>query len=656
MANEERRGPRRLAPKLPPTNSSNSSSYTPEALSHPSQVQRQDPAAPKPKRAQVRAACTTCQRGKAKCDGVRPSCSRCAKRGAICQYDVEPDTSRSISIRRKNETLQSENDQLRSLLDYIRTRSEVESMEIYRRVRAAVDPLDVVELLRGGDLLLQNSVPETSGESETPASGLGNLDINAMENSAIKVRARPWTKVAGDGLVSELISSFFAYDNGFYLSFVDQESFLEDMQTGDTETSEFCSPLLVHAICALRCSTSERARIFGSIQGFDTRERFLHEARRLLDIDYGRRSLSTVQALLILYTCYTGQGRDRGGLQYRHAAYEMLKRLQVKLEAKFQTPGIPDEAGRNRYQKAISRALWGIYCFESISASAYLQPSLVRAPTIPRRFVENGNIDPAVTGHRASEPEPQLSAYVLNATCDLSERLYEAMADYSGNGLDFRVRLYHGLRQWGSDMPSLIRADTNFCPETSLLSMYEDMVALSLFRPLDANQRLPDELGTPGLLCLHHCKRTLEISERCLEAWPSDEYSIMNLYPLYHVAITLLHMLQDEQSHDLFERVCALLAQYADDFPLSQYILLALKTIAVRLRLPLPQNVVASFRNLKLSSSELNDVPAAFVFPAHAEMWDVIFEEGQAPGDASTQMGVEMGELLSQWTDLEVSS
>ena len=104
--------------------------------------------------------------------------------------------------------------------------------------------------------------------------------------------------------------------------------------------------------------------MYGSVQGFDIRERFLNEARQLLDTDYGRRSLTTVQALLVLYTCYTGQGRDRGGLQYRHAAYEMLKRLHVKLEARFRNPGMADEAGRAKYQKAVSRALWGIYCFE----------------------------------------------------------------------------------------------------------------------------------------------------------------------------------------------------------------------------------------------------------------------------------------------------
>jgi len=459
---------------------------------------------------------------------------------------VEPDTSRSISMRRKNESLQNELDQLRLLLDLIRNRSEVESMEIYRRVRAAVDPMDVVELLRGSDLLLQQSAPDRSGGSETPASGLSNLDLSALEHSAIKVRARPWTRVAGDGLVSELMASFFAYDNGFYLSFIDQECFLDDMQAGDVGNAEFCSSLLVNAMCALRCSTSERARVYGSVQGFDIRERFLNEARQLLDNDYGRRSLTTVQALLVLYTCYTGQGRDRGGLQYRHAAYEMLKRLQVKLEAKFRNPRMADEAGRAKYQKAVSRALWGIYCFESISASVYLQPSLVQAPAIPRRFVDNGSIDPAVTGHRASEPEPQLSAYVLSATCDLSEKLHESMLEYGRTGIDTRIRLYQDLRRWRSNMPSLIRADTNFCPETSLLSTYEDMVALNLFRPLDPSQRLTDELGTSGLICLYHCKRTLETSERYWEAWPADDYSIMNLYPLYHVAITLLHMLTDE--------------------------------------------------------------------------------------------------------------
>ena len=70
MANEERRmGPRKLAPKLPANSSSTSSGYAYDSNTQ-SQSQSQEPqpnvVPTKPKRAQVRAACVACQRGKAK--------------------------------------------------------------------------------------------------------------------------------------------------------------------------------------------------------------------------------------------------------------------------------------------------------------------------------------------------------------------------------------------------------------------------------------------------------------------------------------------------------------------------------------------------------------------------------------------------------------
>jgi hypothetical protein len=53
-------------------------------------------------------------------------------------------------------------------------------------------------------------------------------------------------------------------------------------------------------------------------------------------------------------------GRDRAGTIFRYTAYEMLNRL--KLETGFR------QAASVSYdhveQKALSRALWGIYCYE----------------------------------------------------------------------------------------------------------------------------------------------------------------------------------------------------------------------------------------------------------------------------------------------------
>jgi hypothetical protein len=127
---------------------------------------------------------------------------------------------------------------------------------VLSRIRVAVHPFDVGGILRGKDILLRHSGSERSDYSKAPAPELVNIELSALEYSSIKVWASPWTRVAGDGLVSNLVSSFFAYDNGFYLSFVDQECFLDDMKAGAVENAGFCSPLLVNAICALRCVSS----------------------------------------------------------------------------------------------------------------------------------------------------------------------------------------------------------------------------------------------------------------------------------------------------------------------------------------------------------------------------------------------------------------
>ena len=185
------------------------------------------------------------------CDGQRPSCSRCAKKGAVCVYDVEADTSRARAIRAKNDALTEEIEQLRELMYAIRSRPEAEAQELFRRLRITSDPLDVARSLRDGDLLLQHSSPVSMTAAPAPGE-LEELDRNALRESAVKVSARPWTWLAGDGLVSELISSFFTYDATFRFPFVDQECFLKDMHARDVDKAQFCSPLLVVAMCAMR--------------------------------------------------------------------------------------------------------------------------------------------------------------------------------------------------------------------------------------------------------------------------------------------------------------------------------------------------------------------------------------------------------------------
>lgn len=147
----------------------------PFSLSHQTSLQtsnldprlRESPAifTPRAKRAQVRVACIACYRQRAKasqllelctkiltltfgqCDGLRPSCARCTKKGVVCDYDVEPDTSRYKSIQRRNDALQTELDLLRRLIIYMSTRSAIEAQEAFRRIRTCDDALEVAKSL-----------------------------------------------------------------------------------------------------------------------------------------------------------------------------------------------------------------------------------------------------------------------------------------------------------------------------------------------------------------------------------------------------------------------------------------------------------------------------------------------------------------------------
>jgi hypothetical protein len=99
-----------------------------------------------------------------------------------------------------------------------------------------------------------------------------------------------------------------------------------------------------------------------------------------------------------------------------------------------------------------------------VTAFTYLQRSQVEAPRIPRRFLDDTS-DPGMTGLGADAEKLQLSAYILNSTCDLSDWLYEAMTEGGDIDLGARTRLYQNLRQWSGESLSLVRADIKFRPE-----------------------------------------------------------------------------------------------------------------------------------------------------------------------------------------------
>lgn len=164
--------------------------------------------------------------------------------------------SRTSALKRKCDTLQDENERLRELFGLLRQKSKPEALDILLRIRNSEDPLAVWRSIKDAELLLPWS-PSASGSRD---SRIEKMDADALAGSRVKVRAQPWTSLAGDGIVSDLVSSFFAWDNSFRFAFIDRECFLADMARGDAGKARYCSPFLVNAMCAFRCVSDPRSR------------------------------------------------------------------------------------------------------------------------------------------------------------------------------------------------------------------------------------------------------------------------------------------------------------------------------------------------------------------------------------------------------------
>ncbi|KAF2154433.1 hypothetical protein K461DRAFT_129337 [Myriangium duriaei CBS 260.36] len=123
---------------------------------------------PKQKRAQISVACEVCRRRKAKCDGVRPTCTPCQTRHLDCHYVADPDTTRMVTLKRKyqaltdrNHLLESQNNTFRSLFDLLRGPDANTVLE-HIRSGASVD-----DIVRTSPHAVDTSVESGSDHHET---------------------------------------------------------------------------------------------------------------------------------------------------------------------------------------------------------------------------------------------------------------------------------------------------------------------------------------------------------------------------------------------------------------------------------------------------------------------------------------------------------
>ncbi|TWU73728.1 hypothetical protein ED733_000251 [Metarhizium rileyi] len=268
-------------------------------------------------------ACERCRRKKAKCDGERPTCDRCVRNGTRCQYDADVGESRFSALKKKHSALDKEAVQLRKdvhqfkrLYGYICASSDDEAYKVFKHIRAggSSNPMDALRSFDHDEFLTleYTESPGSTEMSDDPA-------IEPASGALIELQALPWSVVASDNVISELISQYFTFDYLYVFPPIPRLAFLNEMHSGDTVAATSCSPVLVNAICAQQCFLSPK-QYLGTVTRQELAEEFLQEANRLLQAEGGRPSLPSAQALCLMYAAAAARDQLNSALIPRAGA------------------------------------------------------------------------------------------------------------------------------------------------------------------------------------------------------------------------------------------------------------------------------------------------------------------------------------------------
>ena len=183
--------------------------------------------------------------------------------------------------------------------------------------------IDAAAIISAVDGATTHDTQPLAGQSSRRNGELSNgVARHSLVANAFSVPSKPWTKLTtDDALVTHLVTVFLNYNN-VYWRYVEEDLFLYSMQCG--LPSEFCSPFLVNAICAMACLSSEHSATFLRPDDLMSRgEQFHKEALRLWILERGKASVTNIQALIVLSMDAGFRGKDKLGLQLINIAVQM---------------------------------------------------------------------------------------------------------------------------------------------------------------------------------------------------------------------------------------------------------------------------------------------------------------------------------------------
>ncbi|CAG7945280.1 unnamed protein product [Penicillium nalgiovense] len=342
----------------------------------------------RPGRKYTSRACETCRQRRAKCDGNRPSCSRCIDRGVQCEYSTAEDgrqpapKSYVIMLRKRIELLErvlhthgidpdaavqlmtkngeastespacSNVDDLCTTFDGALTLDESLNFDQDGEVRY-FGPTSMRLQFRSSSKDLPN---EEAYQSDGPATRTGETALAGSTDSLEE------SLVPEDGLRSHLLDLFFEWEQP-WLQMVNEKLFRDSMRHG----GRYFSPLLLNCILALGSRYCDRIEVRSDPHDANTAGKiFLERAEKLIQNDLRWPKITTIQSLSIMGMVYIAMGSDAAGWLHQGMANRLALDMGFNMDPSVLSgavalPPIEIELRRQIY--------WALYCHDKLSAS-----------------------------------------------------------------------------------------------------------------------------------------------------------------------------------------------------------------------------------------------------------------------------------------------
>ncbi|KAJ5765847.1 hypothetical protein N7520_005406 [Penicillium odoratum] len=347
-------------------------------------------------------ACEECRRRRSKCDGVRPSCSRCLDRGGRCQYSTAEDgrqpapKSYVVMLRTRIELLErvlrNHGIDAEASVAELMAENELSNHSADFEHGSRVDDLCVTfdgaltidESLNfdqdgevryfgptSGRLLFQSSATTSPGEDTPPTdasytggSGATPATSNLSSHCVTQAHESPFEHDApsiSKELQAHLINLYFDWDQP-WLQVVNEQLFRESLASG----GRYYSPLLLNCILAVGSRYCDRIEVRTDPNDPNTAGKmFIRAAERLIQNDLRWPKITTIQSLSIMGLYYIATGSDAAGWLQQGMANRLaidmgLNMDPVVLTGTVSLPAIEIELRRQIY--------WALYCHDKLSA------------------------------------------------------------------------------------------------------------------------------------------------------------------------------------------------------------------------------------------------------------------------------------------------